>query len=265
MSTLFSTTSDDYAFTSFSTLTIPPSTTLEDPSTPAGKTWADTIEAYLSHPDTGFVWWGRLHDNPEVVKLIVDWTTPTPRTPIPDMPIQSTTTTFYNLGAWAPTRTNALSTRPGSTSALLTFHFPPSFTPTSPSATAPSRTHEELWSEAFTHFNSSVLHSAGGVVSSSSASSWSVTPPSSSSSTPTTFIAIFRYTTPDAFRQHLEAMAQKTWLEGGLERLWGMTSGGVDVEFADLWAFEEGWLGGVTQTKKEKGGLALAKGLSFRG
>lgn len=61
----------DYAFTEIRTFHIPEELVLEDAVSAAGSIWANTIRTYLEDGRTKLLWWGRLHEEPQVVKFVV--------------------------------------------------------------------------------------------------------------------------------------------------------------------------------------------------
>jgi hypothetical protein len=64
------TSSPDYAFTEITTVYINADTDLSSVNTEAGQLWSQTLQTYLAQADTGLVWWGRLLDHPEILKLV---------------------------------------------------------------------------------------------------------------------------------------------------------------------------------------------------
>jgi len=60
-----------YAFTEIRTFRISENSEIETEATDEGTIWARIIRTYLEDEGTGLVWWGRLAEAPQVVKLVV--------------------------------------------------------------------------------------------------------------------------------------------------------------------------------------------------
>jgi hypothetical protein len=61
----------DYAFTEIKTFYISQELDLENDETKEGEIWANTIRTYIEDLGTKLLWWGRLLEAPDVVKLVV--------------------------------------------------------------------------------------------------------------------------------------------------------------------------------------------------
>ncbi|KAF1959278.1 hypothetical protein CC80DRAFT_585688 [Byssothecium circinans] len=136
--------STDYAFTEIKSFRILPSANIE-----TSQIWANTLRAYVSHAGVRCFWWGRLLEEQQVVKLIIErahagfaqsqdfqsmqasW--------IP-LTADAGTTSFYHFNAWAHARNNVFTTAEPEPShyfstnihyvtAMLAFHLLPSFDP----------------------------------------------------------------------------------------------------------------------------------------
>jgi hypothetical protein len=60
-----------YAFTEIRTFRVAENSVIENDATDEGKIWAHTIRTHLEDEGTGLVWWGRLVESPQVVKLVI--------------------------------------------------------------------------------------------------------------------------------------------------------------------------------------------------
>jgi hypothetical protein len=63
--------SPDYAFTEIRTFHDTEESVIEDEASEEGKIWANTVRTYLENEGTKLLWWGRLLEAPQVVKLAI--------------------------------------------------------------------------------------------------------------------------------------------------------------------------------------------------
>jgi len=229
----------DYAFTEIRTFHVSEKLVLEDAASAAGKIWATTIRTYLEDSGTKLLWWGRLEEDRQRVKLVVDWTHAEHQAcfekssyftqlqeswkEITNSPVQAR---LYVLSGSENYRRNAFSKTAflPIISTILTFHFPADF----------NRFSE--WDTAWAAFSIAALKTPGGAVSSGTCAGWSVDRE--------TFCGVVKFADIEGMKGFL---AGEEPCLGRLEEL----AGGMDVEFAGLLCLEDGWLGGVTRTRRE--------------
>jgi hypothetical protein len=154
-----------------------------------------------------------------------------------DITIEQVQTRSYVFPSFENDRRNAFSKSafPPIMSTILTFHFPSDFD---------HLFKNPEWDTAWHRFSNAALRSEGGVVSSGTCAGWSIDHKS--------FCGVVKYQDIPTMKQYLAEAELKVSSEGGLGKLKELARWGVDVEFASMFCLEDGWLGSVTETQKDR-------------